>query len=212
MEKLSYDGFTRARDYILTHSEEIGRAWFRYQFEDSGPQAFLEVLAQYQRESGGFGGLYYEYDYQGVCLKSTEVALRYLMGMDERPGAGHPVIRNTMRFLLDQYRPEIGNWGEVLVPEVNQGVHCYWSSYKEEEIRPMEQEERVRAYDGNEKACFAGFVSYYSQLVPEELYRDILQYPVEHILRYWDEKSLEYDRRIFNKGEPYNFEYFLDFV
>ena len=41
---------------------------------------------------------------------------------------------------------------------------------------------------------------------------DILQYPVEHILRYWDEKLPEYDRRIFDKGEPYNFEYFLDFV
>lgn len=159
---MSYDGFARARNYILTYSEEIGRAWFRYQFEDSGPQAFLEVLAQYQRESGGFGGLYYEYDYQGVRLKSTEVALRYLMGMDERPDAGHPIIRNTMRLLLDPYRPEIGNWGEVLVPE--------------------------------------------------ELYRDILQYPVEHILRYWDEKLPEYDRRIFDKGEPYNFEYFLDFV
>ena len=75
MDKLPYDRFIKARDYIFAHSEDIGRAWFRYNFEDGDTDVFMDVLAEYQHENGGFGGLFYEFDYQGPCLKSTEIAI-----------------------------------------------------------------------------------------------------------------------------------------
>ena len=54
MDKLPYDRFIKARDYIFAHSEDIGRAWFRYNFEDGDTDVFMDVLAEYQHENGGF--------------------------------------------------------------------------------------------------------------------------------------------------------------
>lgn len=203
----------RARDYIFTYAEETERAWFRYIFEDNDGRAFLDVLAKYQHKNGGFGGLYYEFDYQGPCLKSTEIAIKYILSLKEKPSCSHPVIQNTMKFILDNYLPEIGNWREVVVPAVNNGVHCHWVRYRGENTTPIKNEdERIKKYVANEKACFAAFVAYYSDLVPEELYLDIIKYPTEHILRYWDENSPDYNKDIFDNGEPYDFEYFQSFV
>ena len=213
MLKLTHDNFIKARDYIFANAEDIDRAWFRYIFEDNDEDAFLDVLAKYQYNNGGFGGLYYEFDYQGACLKSTEIAVKYILSLEKKPSADHPIIRKAMEYLLDNYLPGIGNWCEVVVPAVNDGVHCYWVRYRGEDVTPIEDEdERIRRYDANEKVCFAAFISYYSELVPQDVCRDILKYPTEHILRYWDENSPDYNRSIFDGGVPYNFEYFQEFI
>lgn len=91
MQKLDHVNFIKAHDYIFTHSDDINRAWFRYNFEDGDTAAFMRVLAKYQHDNGGFGGIYYEFDYQGPCLKSTEIAIGYILGLNEKPPADHPV-------------------------------------------------------------------------------------------------------------------------
>lgn len=213
MLKLTYDNFIKARDYIFAHTDELNHAWFRYNFEDSNTDAFMEVLAKYQYENGGFGGIYYEFDYQGPCLISTEVAIRYILELKEKPSANNPVIKKMMKYILENYHPEIGNWGEVAVPEVNEGVCCYWSRYEGNDITPIESEdERIKQYEANHRVCFAAFVECYSELVPSELYSDIIKYPIQNILRYWDENSPEYNKSIFDDGTPYNFEYYQQFI
>lgn len=213
MNKLKFVNFIMARDYIFTHGDDINRAWFRYLFEDNDADSFLDVLAKYQNEDGGFGGIYYEFDYQGTCLKATEIAIRYILNMRDKPAADHPMIQKMMKYILELYIPEIGNWGEVVVPEVNNGAHCYWVGYSGQDIVPIESEdERIKRYNANERACFAAFVSCYSELVPDDLYHDIIKYPIEHILRYWDVDSPEYDKSIFENGEPYDIEYFQLFL
>ena len=52
----------------------------------------------------------------------------------------------------------------------------------------------------------------YYELVPEELYRDIIKYPIEYILRYYDKNSPSHRKDIFDDGSPYDFEYFGWFV
>lgn len=213
MQKLTYSNFIKARDFIFTHGEDIDRAWFRYIFEDGNTDAFLNVLAKYQHENGGFGGLYYEFDYQGPCLKSTEIAVKYILNLKEKPSADQPVIQNMMKYLLNNYLPGIGNWCEVVVPAVNDGVHCHWVRYRGEDTTPIENEDdRIKEYSANEKVCFAAFVSKYDELVPQDLYLDIIKYPVQHILRYWDKNSPDYKKKIFDDREPYDFEYFQDFI
>ncbi len=213
MQKLTHNNFIKARDYIFMHGDDIDCAWFRYIFEGNNTDDFLDVLAKYQHENGGFGGLYYEFDYQGPCLKSTEIAVKYILNLKEKPHATHPIIQNMMKYILGLYLPEIGNWGEVVVPEVNNGVHCQWVRYRGEDSTPIENEdERIKKYDANEKVCFAAFVSYYSELVPEEMCLDIIKYPTEYILRYWDKNSLDYNKDIFDDGTPYDIEYFQWFV
>lgn len=213
MKKLTYEKFLKARDYIFAHSGDIDRAWFRYDFEDGDTDAFMQALAKYQYDNGGFGGIYYEFDYQGPCLKSTEVAVWYILKLKIRPSADHPVIQKMMKYILENYHPEIGNWGEPAVPEVNEGVYNYWTGYSGEVIVPLASEdERIEKYNANERVCFAAFVALYPELVPDELYRDIIKYPTEFILRYYDENSPDYRKDIFDEGEPYDFEYFQWFV
>ncbi len=213
MTKLTHENFIKARDYIFANSDDINRAWFRYNFEDDDTDAFMDVLANYQHDNGGFGGLYYEFDYQGPCLKSTEISIGYILDLIEKPSTDCPVIQKMMGYILKQYHPEIGNWGDPAVPEVNDGVYNHWVRYRGVEITPIDNEnERIKNYDANEKVCFAAFVALYSEIVPEELYRDIIKYPIEYIMRYWDENSPDYNKNIFVEGSPYDFEYFMWFV
>jgi len=209
MQKLSKKNFIKARDFIISNGSDINTAWFRYHFGDGDTSAFMDVLARYQNENGGFGGLSDEFEYRGPCLKCTERAAGYIISLSEKPPAEHPVIQKMMEYILDKYIPEIGNWGEPRVPEMNEFVHCRWERFQGGTPAPMaDDEERIREYNANEQVCFAGFAAYYSEIVPEDLYREIIKYPVEHILRYWDENSQEYRKSIFDEGSPYDFDYF----
>lgn len=213
MKKLSYENFIKAREYIFTFSDDINRAWFRYNFEDSNTDAFMQVLAKYQHDNGGFGGIFYEFDYQGPCLKSTEIAIGYILKLKEKPPANHPVIQKMMKYILQCYHPEIGNWGDPAVPEVNDGVYNYWVRYRGDTIIPIVSEDkRIEKYEANEKVCFAAFVALYSEIVPKKLYHEIIKYPIEYILRYYDKNSPNYKKDIFDNGIPYDFEYFQWFV
>ena len=116
MLKLKKENFIKAQNYVFANGDDINRAWFRYLFEDNNTDAFLNVLAKYQYESGGFGGIYYEFDYQGACLKSTETAIKYILNLKEKPSENHPLIQNMMKYILGLYIPEIGNWGEDTKP------------------------------------------------------------------------------------------------
>lgn len=55
MQKLMYDNFIMAKNYIFENSEHIDRALFRYVFEDKDEDAFLDILEKYQCDNGGFG-------------------------------------------------------------------------------------------------------------------------------------------------------------
>ncbi len=149
-----------------------------------------------------------------VCPEGLyEIAIKYIRNLQEKPSADHPLVKRTMRYILERYRPEIGNWGEVVEPGVNDGVHNRWVRYRGIDFTPIADEnERIQQYDANEKVCFAAFVEAYPELVPADMYQDILHYPIEYILRGYDENSPEYNKRIFDEGCPYDFEYFQWFV
>jgi len=210
---LSKENFDKAKSYILNNASPIDIAWFKYNFEHHDADIFLKALEKYQFDTGGFGGLFYEFDYQGPCLKSTEMAIWYILNLKEKPSANLPIIQNMMNYILKQYLPGIGNWGDVAVPEVNNGVHCHWVRYRGNAITHIDDEnERIKQYDPNEKVCFAAFVTYYSEIVPKDLYLDIIKYPIEHLIRYWDMNSPNYKKHIFEEGTPYDFEYFQWFI
>lgn len=192
MIRLSRDGFLKAKEAIFSGGSDVDRAWFRYQFEHEDTEAFLRVLAAHQYDNGGFGGLVHEFEYQGPCLKCTEHAFRYLYYLKEKPPAAHPLIQRTMSYVLERYRPEIGEWGQLLEPEVNDGCHVWWWTYEKDERSYGGFDERVRAYNPNGQAALAAFVALYGELVPDGLYRDILRYPVEKVRRYYDRRSWRY--------------------
>ena len=218
MLNLTRENFVKARDYIFTHSDDINRAWFRYNFEDGDTNALMDVLGKYQHDNGGFGGLTDEFEYQGPCLKCTEHAFRYIFYLKEKPHASHPVIQKMMKYILERYRPEIGSWGELLEPDVNDSAHVWWWTYGEDDYSPVANEdERIKRYNPNGQAALAAFVALYSELVPEDLYKDIIRYPVEKILRYYDEASPLFGPSSTDKANkwgiysPYNLKCFQQF-
>lgn len=92
MWKLPGDNFIKARDYIFAHWDSINRTWFRYDFENSETSFFMDVPAKYRHENGGFGGLVYEYAYNGPTLHDAEHAFRYIFYLKEKPPADHLAI------------------------------------------------------------------------------------------------------------------------
>jgi len=194
MQKLAPENFINAREFIFANGDDIYRAWFRYHFEDDNADKFMDVLAQYQHENGGFGGLSDEFEYTGPCLKCTEIAIEFIFGLNKKPSPTHPVIQKMMTYILGEYVPEIGNWGSVVVPETNDYPHCSFSRYRGNDITPIPDEnERIKNYSPNEKVPFAALVAYYSEIVPLELHDEIIKYPTQHILRHWDKEHSVYD-------------------
>ncbi len=53
-----------------------------YNFEDLSTDVFMDVLAKYQYDTGGFGGLVYEYEYNGPTLHDTNT--RYEISFPQR--------------------------------------------------------------------------------------------------------------------------------
>ena len=217
--RLTQENFSKARDFIFLQGDDITRAWFRYCFEGSDADAFMDELAKHQHENGGFGGLIYEFDYQGPCLKCTEHAFRYIFYMKKKPAAEHPVVQRMVNYVLEHYRPEIGRWGELLEPGVNEGAHVLWWTYPDGDVTPIADfDERVSRYKPNGEAGLAAIVAMYAELVPQELYQDIIRYPVEHILRYYDEasplfgKSARSDHGKNDIETPYNLKCYQQFV
>lgn len=219
MKKLSKERFQKAREYIFTHGDAITIAWFKYIFENSSTDEFMSVLAQYQHENGGFGGLMYEFEYQGPCLKCTEHAFRYIYYLKEKPSPDHPVIQKMIKYVIDRYRPDIGCWGELLEPGVNDGAHVRWWTYPDCNIEPIsDDDERIKQYNPNGEASFAALIALYSELVPQEIYEDIIRYPVQHILRYYDVdsplfgKSARKDHGRNDIESPYNLKCYQMFI
>ena len=219
MIKLTYESFIKARDHILANGDDVTRAWFRYNFEDGDPDGFMRVLEKHQHENGGFGGLMYEFEYQGPCLKCTEHAFRYMFYLKKRPSADHPVIQRMMKYLLERYRPDLGRWGELLEPEVNDGLHVRWWTYPDCDITPKKDtDERISYYNPNGEAALAAIVALYPELVSKELYDEIIRYPIEHILRYYDEnstlfgKSARLDHGKNDIESPYNLKCYQELV
>ena len=216
---LSRENFLKARGYVFSHSDDINRAWFCYNFVDGDTAAFMGVLGQYQHENGGFGGLMYEWEYKGPTLKDTEHAFRYIFFLKDKPPASHPVIQKMFRYLLDRYRPDIGHWGSMEEPGVNAGAHVPWWEYQRDEYPPIaDADERILKYNPNGQAALAACVALYSQLVPAELYQDIILYPIQKILRYYDEASPLFGTSstdgVINGdiSTPYNLKCFQQFV
>ena len=116
----------------------------------------------------------------------------YIFCLEEKPSSDHPVISKRIKYLLERYLPEVGSWGDLYEPGVNDDAHVPWCGYSDDENEPiLDENERIMKYSPNRHSVLAAFVTQYSELVPESLYQDIVKYPVEKILRYTS-KALEH--------------------
>ena len=139
--------------------------------------------------------------------------------LKEKPPADHLVVQKAMKYLLGRYRPDIGHFGNMEEPVLNEQAHVPWWCYNENEWPPIaDEDERILKYSPNGQAGIAAFIAEYSELVPEELYKDIIKYPVEKILRCYDKASPLYGKGNIDDSfhtddeSPYNLKCYQKFV
>lgn len=189
MKMLSKRNFLKAKEYIEINGSKLDKAWFDYNFSKMSTNDFLNVLAEYQYPNGGFGGFFHEIKYEGPTLKCTEHAFRYIYYLDNKPNSNHPLIIKMMKYVLDRYQVEKGRWGNFLVPEVNESLHVRWWTYEEDNSVYYSFDERLQNYSPNGQASLAAFVALYEDIVPKDIFEDIIKYPIEKIIGYYDSKS-----------------------
>lgn len=62
MKKLTKERFDKVGEYIFKSAAPIDIAWYNYNFINEDTDEFLNVLAKYQFDNGGFGGLVHEFE------------------------------------------------------------------------------------------------------------------------------------------------------
>ena len=147
--KLSRRAFEKATKFIESYALDIDAAMYDFYFGDKEVNDVMETLQLYQHENGGFCRLLYGIEYTGPCVKATEHAFKYIH--DLKPPVSHMVIPKMMKYVLDNYKPGLGNWGNLLVPEVNDYAHVWWWTYSKDEEDYNNFDDRLKA------RCFTVF-------------------------------------------------------
>ncbi|MDE7278664.1 MAG: hypothetical protein K2N26_02930, partial [Oscillospiraceae bacterium] len=159
---------------------DIDLAMFQYYFEGKPKSEVIEVLGKYQNEDGGFGTLEYDFIFADSCLKQTESACRYIFALDV-PDT-HPMIPKIMKYIIDNYNKDSGEWDNMTVPEVNNFPHAPWWEHEDKEkYIPSDYADLIAHYNPNTNSALAGMVVKYSRYVPDDLAQYIQKIVVDKI-------------------------------
>lgn len=182
MKCLTKKQFEKAREFMYGYAQDIDLAMFQYYFENKPQEQVIEVLEKYQNEDGGFGTLDYDFCFSKSCLKQTESACRYIFALNAPET--HSMIPKLMKYIVENYNMETGEWDNLIVPEVNDFPHAWWWEYEDKEkTLPKNYDELIANYNPNTNSALAGMVMKYSRYVPEELAEYIKKVVTDKIMR-----------------------------
>jgi hypothetical protein len=124
MKKLTYAGFDRARQFLLTEARPLERALFQLAFEDGSVDQVFSLLKAYQNPDGGFGQAL-EPDVRTPTSSAlcTEMGLRYLA--EHGAAVENPMVKAALKNLLGTFDPEAQVWC-VLPTDANDHPHAPW--------------------------------------------------------------------------------------
>lgn len=189
---LSTDAFERAYSYMKDTAADIECAVFETVVLGKSSEEAMSILEKYQCRDGGFGKLDYDLGYPNSCLRHTESACRHIFGLN--PSYEHPVIKRLIPYLLRNFNYTIGQWNNILVPEVNEYPHAMWYTYSENIInKPKNREQLIEQYNPTTNAALAGILYKYKELVPEKVLHSVISIPIEKV--YTSYTSLPYDMK-----------------
>lgn len=182
MNCLTKKQFAKARDFMYGYAQDIDLAMFQYFFENKPKEQVIEILEKYQNEDGGFGTLDYDFIFHKSCLKQTESACRYIFSLNI--SETHHMIPKLMKYIVENYNKDTGEWDNLTVPEVNDFPHAWWWEHEEREKAVVKNyDDLISNYDPNTNSALAGMIMKYSRYVPEELAVYIKKIVIDKILR-----------------------------
>jgi hypothetical protein len=162
--KLTPESYSRACNFVKKNAREIDRAMFEYRFEGGSIDAVLEELAKYQNSDGGFGdAIEPDLRLRGSSPFASSVGLQYCtkIGLE----ANSPVVQRAIEYLLSTYDSEHDYWTFTFM-DVNEEPHAPW--WHLEEVAPPDESSWP-----NPSAELFGYLHRYSELVPEDLLKQM---------------------------------------
>jgi hypothetical protein len=126
MQKLTPDGFRRARELVLTQARPLERTLFLHLFEGGEPEPVLDALAAFQNPDGGFGrALEPDLRLPASSALATITGLDVLRELDAPVTA--PMVRSAIGYLVASFDPALPGWRSV-PPAVEGFPHAnHWS-------------------------------------------------------------------------------------
>jgi len=162
--KLTSDAFSKARDFIEKNARTVDLAMFEYHFENGSVDAVLQELMKYQNPDGGFGNaIEPDLRLKASSPFASSVGLQYCVEIGLKVDS--PVIQRVMEYLLSTYDSEHHYWTYTFM-DVNEEPHAPW--WHMEELVPPKESSWP-----NPSAELIGYCNRYSELVPEEMLKQM---------------------------------------
>lgn len=127
MEHLSNSSFQLAETFLRTNGRALDQRLFDFHFGSGSADDVLDALSAYANEDGGFGhGLEPDIQMPESSARTTTFGLQVAREVDAP--ADHPVMRSTIRYLIDTFDRTNDVW-PIVPAAVDDAPHAPWWDY-----------------------------------------------------------------------------------
>ncbi|GAA2402736.1 hypothetical protein Cme02nite_56710 [Catellatospora methionotrophica] len=152
--------FTRGERFVFEQGRPLDRARLRFHFASGPARAVLDELAAYQNDDGGFGHAL-EPDLRTPVSSAVATWCAATVLHEVGAGAGEPLVRRMVGYLLDTYDAAGHRWW-IVPPQTEDAPRAPWWAYAD-----------IGATFGgcllNPTAGLAGALWEYQELVPRAM-------------------------------------------
>lgn|GEM_PF-2017841 len=159
MQKLSFENFMRAKQYLFTHGRELEQKLFEFEFENGSAEEVKKVLEKHQSEDGGFQNMG-EGDRHCSSPIGTIVAFQYLVEVGAT--ASERIVQDGIKYLLQSYNEERNYW-------------------QPDSGRSYDTATEMLNGWGNPGAEIVGYLHYYSELVPALFLQKVTEIALDNL-------------------------------
>lgn len=162
----------RASEYVRTSARPLEQARFAY-LRGGPAEAVHAQLARFQNEDGGFGhGLEPDLQTPASSVLATTVGLQILRQVGTP--AGHPLVTNAMRYLVDNYDAQAERW-PLIDAAASESPHAPWWTYNENLANAF------GLFMANPRAEILGYLYDYPDLIPLDVRQRLTEAVLAHL-------------------------------
>lgn len=107
MQKLSFENFLKAKNYLFFHGRELEQTLFEFEFENGSAKSVKQVLKKHQNEDGGFQDMGEGDRHCSSCI-GTSIAFQHLIEIGATPS--EELVQRGINYLLQSYNSECDYW------------------------------------------------------------------------------------------------------
>lgn len=151
--RLSNGKFELAKHYLMSDGRDLEQELFRFHFEESSSQGFLNIMGRYQGEDGGFKNMG-EGDPKHTNAMDTSMAFQYLSEVGAT--ADHEIVQRGIKYIVNSY---------------DHALKCWHPRHNE----------KINEWKNNPGAELVGYLHEYRDLVPDEFLESVTEVALSSI-------------------------------